>query len=60
MKKRLINIKCNDSDSFKYSTLLYPYYYNIKSNYNRPSEIDKNSNPYIHIYFNRNNDIYQF
>ena len=60
MKKRLINIKRNDSDSFKYSTLLYPYYYNIKSNYNRPSEIDKNSNPYIHIYFNRNNDTYQF
>ena len=60
MKKRLINIKCNDSDSFKYSILLYLYYYNIKTNYNRPSEIDKNNNPYIHIYFNRNNDIYQF
>ena len=60
MKKRLINIKWNDGDSFKYSILLYLYYYNIKTNYNRPSEIDKNSNLYIRIHFNRNNDIYQF
>ena len=59
-KLRLINIKCNDSDSFKYSILFYLYYCNIKSNYNRPSEIDKCTNPYIHICFNRNNDIYQF
>ena len=57
---RLINIKCNDSDSFKYSILLYLYYYNIKNNYLRPAEIDKHSNPYTQIYFNRNNDIYQF
>ena len=57
---RLINIKCNDSDSFKYSILLYLYYYNVKNNYLRPTEIDKHSNPYIQIYFNRNNDIYQF
>ena len=47
MKKRLINIKCNDSDSFKYSILLYLYYYNIKIKYNRPSELDKNI---THIY----------
>ena len=47
MKKRLINIKCNDSNSFKYSILLYLYYYNIKIKYNRPSEIDKNI---THIY----------
>ena len=59
-KLHLINIKCNDSDSFKYSILLYLYYYNIINNYNRPTEIDKNSDPYIHIYFNRNNDIYLF
>ena len=53
MKKlHLINIKCNDSDFFKYSILLYLYYYNIKINYNRPNEIDKHSNPYIDIYFN--------
>ena len=45
----LINIKCNDSDSFKYSILLYLYYYNIKNNYLRPTEIDKHSNPYIQI-----------
>ena len=57
---RLINIKCNDFDSFKYSILLYLYYYNIKINYLRPTEINKHSNPYIQIYFNANNDIYQF
>ena len=57
---RLINIKCNDSHSFKYSILLYLYYYNIKNNYLRPTEISKHSNPYIQIYFNENNDIYQF
>ena len=57
---RLINIKCNDSDSFKYSILLYLYYYNIKNNYLRLTEINKHSNPYIQIYFNENNDIYQF
>ena len=57
---RLINIKCNDFDSFKYSILLYLYYYNIKSNYLRSTEINKHINPYIEIYFNENNDIYQF
>ena len=57
---RLINIKCNDSDSFKYSILLYLYHYNIRNNYFRPTQIDKHGNPYIHIYFNGNNDIYQF
>ena len=57
---RLINIKFNDSNSFKYSVLLYLYYCNIKNNYLRPTEINKHSNPYIQIYFNENNDIYQF
>ena len=57
---RLINIKCNDSDSFKYSILLYLYYYNMKNNYLRPTEMNKHTNPYIQIYFNENNDIYQF
>ena len=57
---RLINIKYNDSDSFKYSILLYLYYYNIKNDYLRPTEIDKHRNPYIQIYFNENNDICQF
>ena len=57
---RLTNIKCNDSDSFKYSIPLYLYYYKIKNNYLMPTEINKHSNPYIQIYFNENNDIYQF
>ena len=57
---RLINIKYNDSDSFKYSILLYLHHCNIKNNYLRPTQIDKHSNPYIQIYFNRNNDIHQF
>ena len=30
---RLINTKCDDNDSFKYSILLYLYYYNMKTNY---------------------------
>ena len=54
---RLINIKCNDSDSFKYSILLYLCYYNIKNNYLRPTETNKHSNPYIQIYFHESNDI---
>ena len=57
---RLINIKFDDNDSFKYSILLYLYIYNITNSCLRPREINKHSNPYIQIYFNRNNDIYQF
>ena len=57
---RLINIKCDNSDAFKYSILLYLYYHNIKINYNRPTEIDKHSDPYILIHFNDYNDIIQF
>ena len=45
---------------FKYSILLYLYYYNIKNNYLMPREINKHSNRYIQIYFNEINDIYQF
>ena len=57
---RLINIKCKDSDSFKYSILLYLCYYNIKNNYLRPIETNnKHSNPYIQIYFHESNDIYK-
>ena len=56
----LINIKCDNSDSFKYSILLYLYYYNIKINYNRPTEINKHRDPYMLIYFNDGNDINQF
>ena len=57
---RLINIKCDNSDSFKYSILLYLYYYNIKINYNRPTEINKHRDPYMLIHFNDGNDINQF
>ena len=57
---RLINIKCDNSDSFKYSILLYLYYYNIKINYNRPTEINKHRYPYMLIHFNDGNHIIQF
>ena len=57
MKKRLINIRCDDSDSFKYSMLLYLYYYNIKTNYNKPNERDKHRKPSIEIIFNKSNDV---
>ena len=57
---RLINIKCDNSDSYKYSILLHLYQYNIKINYNRPTEINKHRNPYMLIYFNDGNDINQF
>ena len=60
MKKRLINIKCDDGECFKYSILLYLYCYNIKNNYNRPSEIDKYRNPYIEIMFKSGTDLHKF
>ena len=55
---RLINIYCNDSDSFKYSILLYLYYSNI--NDGRISQLNNNLNPYIPIEFNKNSNIAQF
>ena len=57
---RLINITCTDKESFKYSVLLYIYYYNIKKNRARVSQIINNINPYIDIKFNENSDIVQF
>ena len=57
---RLININCDVSESFKYSILLYLYYQNIKKNHARVTQLHNNLNPYIHIKFNRNNDIGQF
>ena len=57
---RLINIYCNYSDSFKYSILLYLYYYNIKNNHGRISQLNNNLNPYIPIEFNKNSDIAKF
>ena len=55
-----MNIKCDNSDSFNYSIPLYLYYYNIKVNYNRPTEINKHRDPDILIHFNDYNDITQF
>ena len=57
---RLININCNESESFKYSILLCLYYCNIKKNYTRVSPLNHSLNPYIHIKVNKNNDIDQF
>ena len=57
---RLINIICTDKESFKYSVLLYIYYYNIKKNCARVSQLINNINPYIDFKFNENTDIEQF
>ena len=57
---RLINIKCDNSGSCKYSILLYLYYYNIKINHNRPVEINKHRDPHITIIFDKSNDVIQF
>ena len=57
---RLINLICTDTESFKYPVLLYIYYYNIKKNRARVSQLINNINPYIDIEFNENSDIVQF
>ena len=57
---RLINIKCDNSESFKYSILLYLYCYNIKNNYTRVTHLINNLNHYIHIKFNKKSDLLQF
>ena len=56
----LINITCTNKESFKYSVLLYIYYYNIKKNRVRVSQLINNIDPYIDIKFNENSDIVQF
>ena len=56
----LINIKCKDIESFECSILLYWYYYNIKKNHGRVSQLIFDINPYIDIKFNKNNDLEQF
>ena len=56
----LMSPKCDDSKSFRYSILLYLYYYNIKTNKTRVSQIDNNTAPHLSIKFNTDNDIYQF
>ena len=57
---RLINIKCKGIESFEYSILLYLYYYNIKKNHGRVSQLIFNINPSLDIKFNKNNDLEQF
>ena len=57
---RLINIKCRDIESFEYSILLYLYYYNIKRNNGRVTQLVFNIDPSINIKFNKNNDLVQF
>ena len=42
---RLINLNCVDSEPFKYSIQLYLYYYNIKNNFPRVSQLNNNLNP---------------
>ena len=56
----LIKIKCNDNESFKYSILRYLYYYNIQKNHSRVIQLLFNTDPYLSIKFNENNDINQF
>ena len=48
---RLINIICTDKESFKYSVLLYIYYYNIKKNRARVSQLKNNINVYMQSKF---------
>ena len=48
---RLINIKCDDKESFKYSILLYLYYYNIQKNDGRVIQLLFNTDPYLDIEF---------
>ena len=57
---RLININCNDKESFKFSIVLYLYYYNIQNNHGTVAQLNNNLNPYIHIKLNDNSDILQF
>ena len=57
---RLININCNDKESFKFSIVLYLYYYNIQNNHGTVAQLNNKLNPYIHIKLNENSDILQF
>ena len=57
---RLVNIKCSDKESFEYSIQLYLCYYNIQKNHGRVIQLLFNTDPYLSIKFNENNDINQF
>ena len=59
MRLTIVNLYCNDSESLKYSILLYLYYYNIKKNHGRISQLNNNLNPYIPVEFNKSSDIAQ-
>ena len=56
---RLINIDCDNSESFEYSILLYLLCYNTKNNHARITHLINNLNPYIHIKFNGNSNLLQ-
>ena len=56
----LINLKCEDSESFEYCIILYLYYYNIQKSHGRITQLFSNMNPYLHINFNNKNDPEQF
>ena len=56
----LIDINCNDQEPFKYSILIYLYYYNIQINHGRVAQLINNLSPYVHIKLNENSDILQF
>ena len=56
---RLINIDCDNSESFEHSILLYLYCYNTKNNHARITHLINNLNPYIHIKFNENSNLLQ-
>ena len=56
----IVNLDCNANESFKYSLLLFLYYYNMKTNRTRISQLNKNLYPYIDIKFNENKDYIQF
>ena len=56
----IVNLDCNANESFKYSVLLFLYYYNMKTNRTRIPQLNNNLYPYIDIKFNENNDYIQF
>ena len=57
---RLINIKCSDKESFKYSILLYLYYYNMQKIHGRVIHLPFTTDRYLSIKFNENDDLNQF
>ena len=56
----IIKVQCANSRSFRYSVLLYLYYYNMNTNRTRVSQLEKNIKPHFPIKCNNNNDLCQF